>query len=147
MKSLDWSVETLGLDYNSTGLCMIIYINQSSERKHDRSIIIQRSQGDWSFTKTKTITSTANSCRDLQLFNTAMHTLIIVALFGIALARILDKSYSFYRIGLQELLLNLITDNIRSSDILTSLNWTNLETRRTHSLKPLCTKLLITYGF
>ena len=32
MKTLDWSVETLGLDYNSTGLCIIIYLNQSSER-------------------------------------------------------------------------------------------------------------------
>jgi hypothetical protein len=38
MKILDWSVETLGLDYNSTGLCnlliliLIIYLNQSSER-------------------------------------------------------------------------------------------------------------------
>jgi hypothetical protein len=31
MKTLDWSVETLGLDYNSTGLCTI-YLNQSSER-------------------------------------------------------------------------------------------------------------------
>ena len=29
MKTLDWSVETLGLDYNST---VIIYLNQSSER-------------------------------------------------------------------------------------------------------------------
>jgi hypothetical protein len=31
MKTLDWSVETLGLDYNSTGF-LIIYLNQSSER-------------------------------------------------------------------------------------------------------------------
>jgi hypothetical protein len=30
MKTLDWSVETLGLDYNSTGLCN--HLNQSSER-------------------------------------------------------------------------------------------------------------------
>ena len=33
MKTLDWSVETLGLDYNSTGLNVIIYLNQSSEQK------------------------------------------------------------------------------------------------------------------
>ena len=33
MKTLDWSVETLGLDYNSTALgFVIIYLNQSSER-------------------------------------------------------------------------------------------------------------------
>jgi hypothetical protein len=32
MKTLDWSVETLGLDYNSTGLCNHLYLNQSSER-------------------------------------------------------------------------------------------------------------------
>ena len=30
-KTLDWSDETLGLDYNSTGF-VIIYLNQSSER-------------------------------------------------------------------------------------------------------------------
>jgi hypothetical protein len=31
MKTLDWSVETLGLDYNSTGLCNHLF-NQSNER-------------------------------------------------------------------------------------------------------------------
>jgi hypothetical protein len=59
-------------------------------------------------------------------------SLTIIALFGIY-ARVLDKSYSVYGIGLQELLLNLHDYNIRSSDILTSLNWTNLDTRRMHS--------------
>ena len=28
-------VETLGLDYNLTGLCIHLYINQRSERRHD----------------------------------------------------------------------------------------------------------------
>ena len=32
MKTLDWSVETLGPVYNSTGLCNHNYLNQSSER-------------------------------------------------------------------------------------------------------------------
>ncbi len=52
----------------------------------------------------------------------------------------MDKSYSAYRIGLQELLLNLIITSA-SSDILTSLNWTNLETRRTQQLKTFMYKI------
>ena len=33
---------------------------------------LQSLQGDWGSTKTKTITSTVNSCHDLQLFSTAI---------------------------------------------------------------------------
>jgi hypothetical protein len=32
MKTLDWSVETLGLDYNSTGLCNHLFKPASRER-------------------------------------------------------------------------------------------------------------------
>ena len=40
MKTLDWSVETLGLDYNSTGLSIHLHqINQSSERRHNSLIV------------------------------------------------------------------------------------------------------------
>jgi hypothetical protein len=38
MKTLDWSVETLGLDYNSTGLCVHLYKPDSASTYKDFSL-------------------------------------------------------------------------------------------------------------
>jgi hypothetical protein len=86
-------------------------------------LIPQSLQGDWRFTKTKTITSTQ---RHFDYCSIVWDRGSLGKGLGQKLQRLQNRAA------------RIITEsdyNIRSSDILTSLNWTNLETRRTQQFK------------
>ena len=65
MKTLDWSVETLGLDYNSTGLCIIIYLNQSSERNMNDIYLVAMNEQTLSLIMPSSLLQVVNSLLQL----------------------------------------------------------------------------------